>query len=94
VTDFKGKTVVLEWTNPNCPFAALHGQHAKPAKTPPPRAWWPAINSTETGRDYLAPAKLTRLECRNKPPPAAMLMDEFKITGTSYGAKTTPHMYL
>lgn len=98
LSDFKGKTVVLEWTNPNCPFVKKHymgNMQSLQKDAAAQGVVWLAINSTETGSaDYLAPAKLTAWNAEKQATPAAMLMDESGKIGTLYGAKTTPHMYL
>ncbi len=101
LSDFKGKTVVLEWTNPGCPFVVKHyrepgnmqglQKEAAAAKG----VVWLSINSTGTdSRDYLEPAKLAAWGQERGAKPAAMLMDEGGAVGKSYGAKTTPHMYI
>ena len=99
LSDFKGKHVVLEWHNPGCPFVRKHYDSAnmqalqKEANTK--GVVWLAINSTETGHpDYLAPPKLGQWMVQQKAAASATLMDENGSVGKSYGARTTPHMYL
>ena len=98
LSDFKGKTVVLEWTNPNCPFVKKHymgNMQALQKEATAKGVVWLAINSTETASvDYLAPAKLTAWNTEKQAAPTALLMDESGKVGALYGAKTTPHMYL
>ena len=98
LSDFKGKTVVLEWTNPNCPFVKKHymgNMQALQKEATAKGVVWLAINSTETASgDYLAPAKLTAWNAEKQAAPTALLMDESGKVGALYGAKTTPHMYV
>ena len=100
--DFKGKLVVLEWTNPGCPFVRKHysGDAAGNMQTLQKEftgkgVVWLAVNSTEqASADYLAPAKLAGWMGEKKASPSAVLMDESGKIGQLYGAKTTPHMYI
>jgi hypothetical protein len=56
---------------------------------------WLAVNSTEkASSDYLEPAKLMAWKQERKAVPTAVLMDEEGTVGKSYGARTTPHMYI
>lgn len=99
LSDFKGKHVVLEWTNPGCPFVRKHydsGNMPATQKDAKDRGVvWLAINSTEkASSDYLEPTKLSAWLAERKASPTAVLMDEEGTTGRSYGARTTPHMYI
>ena len=98
LADFKGKTVVLEWTNPGCPFVRKHYQGNMQALQKEAAAQgvvWLAINSTETASgDYLSPAQLARWMQDKQAAPAATLMDEDGAVGKAYGARVTPHMYI
>lgn len=99
LSDYKGKHVVLEWTNPGCPFVQKHYDSGNMPATQKDAAAkgvvWLAINSTEKASgDYLEPAKLAAWASSKKSQPTAMLMDEEGTTGKAYGARTTPHMYI
>ncbi|MBV7542915.1 thioredoxin family protein [Acidovorax sp. sic0104] len=99
LSDFKGKHVVLEWTNPGCPFVRKHYDSGNMPATQKDAASknvvWLAVNSTEkASSDYLEPAKLTAWLTERKAQPTAVLMDEEGTVGKSYGARTTPHMYI
>lgn len=99
LADFKGQFVVLEWTNPGCPFVRKHYESGNMAATQKSAiaqgVTWLSINSTEMGSsDYLEPGKLARWIADHKGAPSAVLMDEDGITGKAYGARTTPHMYI
>ncbi|OQC06532.1 thioredoxin family protein [Candidatus Skiveiella danica] len=98
LADFKGKTVVLEWNNPGCPFVRKHYQGNMQALQKEAAAQgvvWLAINSTETASgDYLSPAQLARWMQDKQAAPTATLMDEDGVVGKAYGARVTPHMYI
>lgn len=97
LSDFKGKRVVLEWFNPECPFVkAAHGEGALKdlaARTTATGVVWLAINSG-------APGKQGHGAEVNKQAAAAwsiahpILLDETGAVGHAYGASNTPHLYL
>ena len=98
LSDYKGKLVVLEWTNPGCPFVQKHysgNMQALQKEFAAKGVVWLSLNSTETGHgDYLAPAKLAGWMGDKQASASAILMDESGKIGQLYGAKTTPHMYI
>jgi hypothetical protein len=99
LSDYKGKHVVLEWTNPGCPFVRKHydplNMQTLQKEAGGKGVVWLAINSTEDAHpDYLAPAQLGRWMVQQKAVPSATLMDEDGSVGKAYGARTTPHMYI
>lgn len=99
LSDFAGKYVVLEWTNPGCPFVRKHyGSGNMPATQKAATARgvvWLAINSTErAASDYLPPAELAAWMQAQSAAPTAVLMDEDGIVGQAYGARTTPHLFI
>ena len=99
LADFKGKHVVLEWVNPGCPFVQKHYDGGNmPATQKSARAKevvWLAVSSTakEAG-DYMTPAELAAWLKGKGANPSATLMDDDGKVGRSYGARTTPHMYV
>jgi peroxiredoxin len=99
LADFKGKYVVLEWTNPGCPFVQKHynsgNMPATQKEATAKGAVWLAVNTTakEAG-DYMAPAELQAWVKSKNAAPTAMLMDADAKVGRAYGARTTPHMYV
>ncbi len=99
LSDFKGKHVVLEWVNPGCPYVRKHYDSANMQGTQKEATAkgvvWLAINSTESAHyDYLPAPKLARWMADQKAAPTVTLMDEDGKAGQSYGARTTPHMYI
>jgi peroxiredoxin len=99
LSDYRGKHVVLEWTNPGCPYVRKHYDSGNMAATQKDAtgkgAVWLSINSTaKSSYDYLEPAKLVAWQKQRKLDPTAVLMDEQGDAGRAYGARTTPHMYI
>jgi alkyl hydroperoxide reductase subunit AhpC len=99
LSDFAGKYVVLEWTNPGCPFVQKHydsGNMPATQKTAVSRGVvWLSINSTErASSDFMQPAALSSWMKEHNAVPTATLMDPDGTIGQAYGARTTPHMYI
>ena len=98
LSDYKGKTVVLEWHNFGCPFVQKHyksGNMQALQKKYANDVVWLAVNSTNKGAsDWMEPAPLNAELKRFGAQPVAYLVDEPGRVGMAYGAKTTPHMYI
>lgn len=98
LSNYKGKLVVLEWTNPGCPFVQKHysgNMQSLQKEFVGKGVVWLSINSTEADSgDYLAPGKLAGWMRDKQAAPSATLMDESGNIGQLYAAKTTPHMYI
>jgi hypothetical protein len=99
LSDFRGKTVVLEWNNPGCPFVQKHYGSGNMQRTQAAAAKagvvWLTINSGAPGKQGHmsgadAKAFLTKAGAR----PTAYLIDYRGVVGKAYDAKTTPHMYV
>lgn len=99
LADFKGRTVVLEWVNPGCPYVRKHYDSANMQSTQKNAVAkgvvWLAINSTHAGAsDYLQPAAMAGWMKDKGASATATLMDADGKVGRAYGARTTPHMYV
>jgi len=96
LAQFAGKTVVLEWFNPNCPVSRRHTVAKTMTSTGAkyPEVVWLGINSTKTSHgDYLDPATQKKyMDDHGVDYP--VLYDTSGDVGRAYGAKTTPHMYV
>jgi len=96
--DYKGRTVVLEWHNFACPFVQKHyrsGNMQALQKKYANDVAWLAVNSTaKTAFDYMEPSAVSKQLAEFRAAPASYLMDEAGSVGMSYGARTTPHMYI
>jgi hypothetical protein len=97
--DFKGRFVVLEWTNPECPFVrAQYGGEAMQALQKEAAAKdvvWLSVNSTnQSSGEYKTGAQMTQWMKERGAAPNAILIDSTSATGRAYAAKTTPHMFV
>jgi peroxiredoxin len=99
LSDFRGKTVVLEWTNHECPFVKKHykgkNMQAQQAKAASDGVVWLTINSSAPGKQgHVSAEQATQIASDWGAANAAYLFDGDGIVGRSYAAKTTPHMYV
>ena len=99
VSQYKGKYVVLEWFNPECPFVKKHygsGNMQKLQEEFTGRGIvWLTIDSSAPGLEgHLtadqANAKMTEWKTRQ----TALVLDPDGKAGQAYGAKNTPHMFV
>lgn len=99
LSDYRGKTVVLEWVNPECPFVIKHyGSDNIPSLQRGATSEgivWLAINSGVPGAqgDFDEQKAASWLK-QNKAAPTAYFRDQNSAVGRLYSAKTTPHMYI
>ena len=97
--DFKGKYVVLEWTNHQCPFVVKHygsgNMQALQREYTGKGVVWLSIVSSAPGKEGHVDAAMAQklTQDRNASPTAVLLDPDGKI-GRLYGAKTTPHMFV
>ena len=99
LADFKGKTVVLEWTNHDCPFVKKHyganNMQAQQAEATGKEVVWLTINSSAPGKQgHVDGAAANEVRSKAGAKHTAYLLDPKGDTGRAYGAKTTPHMYI
>lgn len=96
LADFAGKTVVLEWVNPNCPFSDRHAREGTMTALADKygEVVWLGINSTNPeSRDFLQPSEHAAWAEENDID-YAILYDRTGEVGHAYDAKTTPHMFI
>lgn len=95
LSSFKGKTVVIEWFNPGCPFVkAAHSKGSlKDASQRHTKSGvvWLAVNSGGAGKQG-AGAEANREAAKNWTMQHPILLDEAGTVGKMYGATNTPHM--
>src|SRR5271166_5103345 len=99
LADFKGKFVVLEWYQPDCPFVGKHyksGNMQSLQKTYTAKGVvWLSIDSSAPGEEGNYPAeKLNQIASNDGAARTALLLDPDGKVGRIYGAKTTPDMYI
>jgi peroxiredoxin len=97
--DFKGKIVVLEWFNHDCPFVKKHYDSGNmpglQSRYTGKDVVWLSINSSAPGKQgNYAPEKANELSSEKKSAATYVLLDPEGTVGRLYGAKTTPHMYV
>ena len=96
---YKGKTVVLEWNNPECPFVGKHygakNMQEQQAAAASQGVVWLTVNSAATGKQgHLDGAGANAYLAKVGGKEAAYLLDGDGKVGHAYDAKTTPHMYV
>ena len=99
LADFKGKFVVLEWTNPECPFVRKHydsqNMQGLQKEFGARDVVWLAINSTNQGSgEFRTGAQMDAWIKAQGAAPKAALIDASSATGRAYAARTTPHMFV
>lgn len=99
LSDFRGKTVVLEWTNSGCPFVRAHydsgTMQARQRAARELGVVWLSINSGAPGKQGHVDGAGAKAEiAANKAAPSHYLLDAGGSVGRLYAAKTTPHMFV
>jgi peroxiredoxin len=99
LSDFKGKTVVLEWTNHECPFVRKHYesgnmQKLQKAATGDGVVWLSVISSAPGQQGNVDGKKANELTKSRNAAPTAVLLDPQGTIGRTYSARTTPHMFI
>lgn len=99
LADVKGRVVVLEWTNHECPFVAKHYdagnmQGLQRDYTGKGVAWFTVVSSAPGLQGHVEPEQARALTESRAAAPTAVLLDEDGTVGRAYGAKVTPHMYV
>lgn len=95
----KGKYIVLEWLNHECPFVKKHysagNMQALQKEFTAKGVVWYSINSGAEGKQgYLSPADTLKAQKTHNSSATAVLIDSSGTVGKSYDAKVTPHMYI
>jgi hypothetical protein len=99
LSDYKGKYVVLEWNNPECPFVHKHYDSGNMQKLQQEErakgVVWLTINSASANRQGdLPPGQIEKFLQDSHADPTAYMRDPDGTVGHLYGAKTTPHMFV
>ncbi len=97
--DYRGKHVVLEWTNYDCPFVKKHynsgNMQSLQKKYMAMDVVWLSINSSAPGKQgNFTPDEIRKRSGDHKASFTAYLLDQNGKVGKKYGAKTTPHMFV
>ncbi len=99
LSQYRGKTVVLEWNNPGCPYVKKHYDSGNMQRTQAAArrdgAVWLSINSGGPGKQgYMTGPEAQAFVKQAKAQPTAYLLDPAGRVGKGYAAKTTPHLYV
>ncbi|MBU0800902.1 MAG: thioredoxin family protein [Alphaproteobacteria bacterium] len=99
LSDFKGKTVVLEWHNDGCPYVEKYygtgAMQAVQKAAVDDGVVWLTINSGAEGKQgYHDAAATNELIAKQKSAETARILDMDGVIGKAYNAKTTPHMFV
>jgi peroxiredoxin len=95
----RGKVVVLEWTNHDCPYVRKHYesgnmQALQKETTGQGVVWLTIISSAPGEQGHVSPAEANALTTKRGAAPTAVLLDPKGTVGKIYGATNTPHMYV
>lgn len=99
LAEFKGRTVVLEWTNNGCPYVGKHYgsgnmQALQRSATKDGVAWLTIVSSAPEMQGYLTPAQAKAWKAKEHAASTAVLLDPAGKVGRAYEAKATPHMFV
>jgi peroxiredoxin len=99
LADYKGKTVILEWTNDGCPYVKKHYgagnmQELQQEITAAGGIWLSIISSAPGKQGYVKGAEANQLTASRNAKPTAVLLDPAGAIGRAYEAQTTPHMFV
>lgn len=99
LNDFKGKIVVLEWTNHECPFVRKHYlsknmPNLQKKYTDKDVVWLSIISSAPGKQGHVSANQAKELTEKRQASPTTIILDEQGELGKLYDAKATPHMYV
>lgn len=99
LADFKGQWIVLEWFNKDCPFVKKHYgsnnmQDLQKKYTQKGVKWIQVISSAPGKQGHMDGKSMVDLGKAQGHAATTTLLDEDGSVGKSYGAKTTPHMFI
>ncbi len=99
LADYRGKIVVLEWTNHDCPYVRKHYetsnmQALQKEATGQAVIWLTVISSAPGTQGHVSAAEADELTKTRGAAPTAVLFDPTGVVGKMYGATNTPHMYV
>lgn len=99
LSEFRGKTVVLEWTNNGCPYVGKHYdsgnmQALQREATKAGVVWLTVISSAPGMQGYLTGKQAKAWKAKVRAASTAVLLDPQGRVGRAYDAKATPHMFV
>lgn len=99
LSDFKGKTVVLEWNNPECPYVVKHygskNMQALQKEATGDGVVWLTVNSSAKDKQgNMTGEQADKYVAEQGASPTAYILDPTGEIGKLYDAKTTPNMFV
>ncbi|HEX3396614.1 MAG TPA: redoxin domain-containing protein [Steroidobacteraceae bacterium] len=99
LSEYRGKIVVLEWTNADCPYTHKHYssgnmQSMQALAQKNGIVWLTVVSSAPGKQGYVNGPAADALTQSRKAVPTAVLLDPLGAVGRLYAAKTTPHMFV
>jgi peroxiredoxin len=99
LASLKGKIVVLEWANFDCPFVKKHYASGNMAKLQEEYTGkgvvWITVNSSAEGKQgYLPASEMSARATKEGNKASHFVMDTSGTIGKAYAAKVTPHMFI
>ena len=99
LSEYRGKFVVLEWTNNGCPFTRKHYesgnmQSLQKQWTTKGVVWLTILSSAPGQQGYMSAAQENTYLSQEHAGPTAAILDPKGAIGRLYAAKTTPHMFV
>jgi len=96
---FRGKTVVLEWTNHDCPFVKKHYDSGNLPRLQQEAAaqgvvWLQVVSSAPGKQGHVDGATAQQLNRQRGAAPAGTVLDPQGAVGKLYGAQTSPHLFV
>ncbi|MGA7156703.1 MAG: redoxin domain-containing protein [Acidobacteriaceae bacterium] len=99
LAQYRGKYVVLEWTNRDCPYTRKHYESGnmeglQKKWTDKGVVWLTIISSAKGQQGYATPAVENAYLAKMNASPTAVILDPSGTIGRMYDAKTTPDMFV
>ena len=99
LSDYRGKTVVLEWTNDGCPYVRKHYgsgnmQALQKKWTDRASSGYPSFRRRPGEQGFADGTRANSLTTERKAVPTAVLLDPRQQVAKAFGATATPHMYI
>ena len=99
LSEYRGKYVVLEWTNNGCPYTLKHYESGNMQSlqkdwTAKGVVWLTVLSSAPGEQGYMTAGQENAYLSKEKAAPTAALLDPTGAIGHEYAAKTTPHLFV
>jgi AhpC/TSA family len=97
--EYRGRTVVLEWSNHECPFVGKHYRSGNMQALQKDAArdgvvWLTVLSSAPGAQGNVTGEQANELTRSRGASPTAVVLDPTGTIGKAYGARTTPHMFV